>query len=148
MLTCEDWQVRRKNGRNEYITQYRVKIFQSRDDVFYPQVHPPTFWKLIKYCLFNWDSSKSNISSLKTEFIEYFLVFLKDWWQITPTMRELYKKVKWKYISSPHFIFKFNFNNLGASGFIYDWKCDDARDVHVNLRPIDFETTRVNLLNL
>jgi hypothetical protein len=56
LLSCEDWKIIRKVGlseTNQTASTYRVKIYQTKTDVFYPEIHPPTFWKLFKYFLFS-----------------------------------------------------------------------------------------------
>lgn len=48
LVTCEDWKVVLHRGKEKRESMYRVKILQTKTDIFRSQVYPPTFWKVLK----------------------------------------------------------------------------------------------------
>jgi hypothetical protein len=48
MVACEDWKVVLHRGQVRAESQYRVKILQTKTDIFRSQVYPSTFWKVLK----------------------------------------------------------------------------------------------------
>jgi hypothetical protein len=48
LVTCEDWNVVLHRGKEKTESIYRVKIMQTKTDIFRSQVYPPSFWKVLK----------------------------------------------------------------------------------------------------
>ena len=36
------------------MSKYRVKVYQSNTDIFYPEVYPPSLWKISQHFMFKW----------------------------------------------------------------------------------------------
>jgi hypothetical protein len=58
VLSCEDWTVALKTGKNlDHVKSrsvYRVKVYQTKTDHFYSEIHPTSIVKLIKYLCYFW----------------------------------------------------------------------------------------------